>query len=138
MFLNGLSFALYLGIFRPVIVKYSVVTFMKWIFLFAVIMSLPLSFREVFSFAWLGIPSTQLWELGFLVVFATCTCYFLIPYGQKRIRPTLVSMYSYVQPIITTVISICIGMDTVTWQKVLAALMVFAGVFVVNRSKAAK
>ncbi len=138
MFLNGLSFALYLGIFRPVIVKYSVVTFMKWIFLFAVVMSLPFSFGEVFSFAWLSIPSTQLWELGFLVVFATCVCYFLIPYGQKRIRPTLVSMYSYMQPIIATVLGICLGMDTLSWQKILAALMVFAGVFVVSRSRAAQ
>ena len=138
MFLNGLSFALYLGIFRPVIVKYSVVTFMKWIFLFAVIMSLPFSYGEVFSFAWLGIPSMQLWELGFLVVFATCVCYSLIPYGQKRIRPTLVSMYSYVQPIIATVLGICLGMDTLSWQKILAALMVFAGVFVVSRSRAAQ
>ena len=138
MILNGLSFALYLGIFRPVIMKYSVVTFMKWIFLFSVMMSLPFSFREVFSFNWIHIPKVQLLELGFLVLLATFVCYFLIPVGQKRIRPTLVSMYSYVQPIIATVISICIGMDTVTWQKVLAAAMVFAGVFVVSRSRAAK
>ena len=138
MILNGLSFALYLGIFRPVIIKYSVVTFMKWIFLFSVMMSLPFSFREVFSFNWIHIPKVQLLELGFLVLLATFVCYFLIPVGQKRIRPTLVSMYSYVQPIIATVISICIGMDTVTWQKVLAAAMVFAGVFVVSQSRAAK
>ena len=138
MILNGLSFALYLGIFRPVIMKYSVVTFMKWIFLFSVMMSLPFSFREVFSFNWIHIPKVQLLELGFLVLLATFVCYFLIPVGQKRIRPTLVSMYSYVQPIIATVISICIGMDTVTWQKVLAAAMVFAGVFVVSRSRAAR
>lgn len=138
MFLNGLSFAMYLGIFRPVIVKYSVVTFMKWIFLFSILMSLPFSFREVFSFSWVHIPSIQLWELGFLVVFATFISYFLIPLGQKRIRPTLVSMYSYVQPIIATVISICIGMDTLSWQKVLAAIMVFAGVFIVSRSRSAE
>ena len=138
MILNGLSFALYLGIFRPVIMKYSVVTVMKWIFLFSVMMSLPFSFREVFSFNWIHIPQIQLLELGFLVLLATFVCYFLIPVGQKRIRPTLVSMYSYVQPIIATVISICIGMDTVTWQKVLAAAMVFAGVFVVSRSRAAR
>lgn len=138
MVLNGVAFALYLGVFRPVIMKYSVVTFMKWIFLFSVAMSLPFSFREVFSPVWMELPRIQLLELGFLVLFATCVCYFLIPLGQKNIRPTLVSMYSYVQPIIATVISICIGMDGVTWQKVLAAVMVFTGVFVVSRSKAAK
>lgn len=137
MFLNSLSFSLYLGIFKPLISKYSVVTFMKWIFLFSSLMSLPLSFREVFSFGWTQIPATQMWELGFLIVFATFVSYFLIPFGQKRIRPTLVSMYSYIQPIIATVISIVLCMDILTWQKILAASMVFAGVFIVSRSRTA-
>lgn len=137
MFLNSLSFSLYLGIFKPLISKYSVVTFMKWIFLFSSLMSLPLSFREVFSFGWTRIPATQMWELGFLIVFATFVSYFLIPFGQKRIRPTLVSMYSYIQPIIATVISIVLCMDILTWQKILAASMVFAGVFIVSRSRTA-
>ena len=136
MFLNSLSFSLYLGIFKPVISKYSVVTFMKWIFLFSALMSLPLSFREVVSLEWTRIPSAQMWELGFLIVFATFVSYFLIPFGQKRIRPTLVSMYSYIQPIIATVISIILAMDILTWQKLLAAFMVFAGVFIVSRSRA--
>lgn len=137
MFLNSLSFSLYLGIFKPLISKYSVVTFMKWIFLFSSLMSLPLSFREVFSFGWTQIPATQMWELGFLIVFATFVSYFLIPFVQKRIRPTLVSMYSYIQPIIATVISIVLCMDILTWQKILAASMVFAGVFIVSRSRTA-
>lgn len=136
MFLNSLSFSLYLGIFKPVIAKYSVVTFMKWIFLFSALMSLPLSLREIVSLEWTKIPSVQMWELGFLIVFATFVSYFLIPFGQKRIRPTLVSMYSYIQPIIATVISIILCMDILTWQKLLAALMVFAGVFIVSRSRA--
>ncbi len=135
MFVNSLSFSLYLGIFKPVIAKYSVITFMKWIFLFSALMSLPLSFREVFSLSWTQIRPAQMWELGYLIVFATFFAYFLIPFGQKRIRPTLVSMYSYIQPIIATVISIIIGMDILTWQKILAAAMVFGGVFIVSRSK---
>jgi drug/metabolite transporter (DMT)-like permease len=137
MFLNSLSFSLYLGIFKPVIAKYSVVTFMKWIFLFSALMAMPMSFREVISLSWTRIPSVQLWELGYLIVFATFISYFLIPVGQKRIRPTLVSMYSYIQPIIATVISIIIGMDILTWQKLLAAGLVFFGVFVVSRSPSA-
>lgn len=136
MFLNSLSFSLYLGIFKPVIAKYSIVTFMKWIFLFSALMSLPLSLREVVSLEWTKIPSVQMWELGFLIVFATFVSYFLIPFGQKRIRPTLVSMYSYIQPIIATIISIILCMDILTWQKLMAALMVFAGVFIVSRSRA--
>lgn len=137
MILNSLSFSLYLGIFKPLISKYSVVTFMKWIFLFATVMSLPVSAKEIVSLSWSSIPAPQLMELGFLIIFATFVSYFLIPFGQKRIRPTLVSMYSYIQPIIATGIAIIIGMDTLTWQKVLAAVLVFGGVVIVSRSRSA-
>lgn len=133
--LNSLSFSLYLGIFKPLIGKYSVITFMKWIFLFAFAVSVPFSAGEIVSLNWSAIPAIQLAELAYLIFCATFVTYFLIPVGQKRIRPTLVSMYSYVQPIIAIVISISIGMDMLTWQKVLAAIMVFSGVVVVSYSK---
>ena len=135
LIVNGLSFAMYLGIFKPLIAKYSVCTFMKWIFLFSTVVSLPFTAKELVLLQWSGIQPKILWELGFLVFFATFVSYCLIPYGQKRLRPTLVSMYAYMQPIIATAISICIGMDMLTWQKVLSAVLVFAGVVIVSRSK---
>ena len=69
---------------------------------------------------------------------ATLMAYFLIPVGQKRLRPTLVSMYSYLQPMIAAALSIAIGMDRFTWQKAVASVLVFGGVFLVSRSRAAK
>lgn len=135
LIINALSFSLYLGIFRPLISKYSVVTFMKWIFLFSFVVSFPLSATEIFTTSWSTFPSIQLAELAYLIVAATFITYTLIPFGQKHIRPTLVSLYSYVQPIIAIAISIYIGMDTLTWQKVLAAAMVFGGVIIVSYSK---
>lgn len=133
--LNSLSFSLYLGIFKPLIGKYSVVTFMKWIFLFAFVVSVPFSAKELVTLQWNAIPAVQLAELAYLILCATFITYFLIPVGQKRIRPTLVSMYSYVQPIIAIVISISAGIEMLTWQKVFAAIMVFGGVVVVSYSK---
>lgn len=41
------------------------------------------------------------------------------------------------KPIIAISISIAIGMDVLTWQKVLAAVMVFGGVIIVSFSKSA-
>lgn len=137
MLLNALSFASYLGIFRPLIAKYSVITFMKWMFLAALLISLPFSARDLATTQYASIPGNVLWEIGFLIVFATFVAYFLIPIGQKNIRPTLVSMYSYLQPIIAAVVAIAIGMDTLTWQKVLATVLVVCGVVTVNRSRAA-
>ncbi|MBQ2857477.1 MAG: EamA family transporter, partial [Bacteroidaceae bacterium] len=138
MIANSLCFSLYLGLFKPVITKYSVITFMKWIFLYASAFSLPLAIHELIAFDYNLLSGTYLSELAFLIICSTFITYFLIPLGQKRIRPTLVSMYSYVQPIIAIVISIWVGMDTLSWQKVLAAAMVFGGVVMVNYSRSAK
>ena len=137
LLLNSLSFSLYLGVFRPLISKYSVVTFMKWMFLFSLVLVLPFSASGLIKTDFAAIPVKVCWEIGYLVFFATFVAYFLIPFGQKHIRPTLVSMYTYLQPIIAAVVSIWIGMDVITWKKLAATVLIVAGVILVNRSRAA-
>lgn len=137
LFLNCIFFSLYLGAFRPLIQRYSVITFMKWAFLFALLVSFPFSIRELLHLDYAAIPPRVGAEIVFLVFFATFLAYFLIPFGQKSVRPTLVAMYTYLQPIIASAISIFGGIDAMTWQKALAVVMVSGGVALVNRSRAA-
>ena len=137
LLLNSLSFALYLGAFRPLIARYSVVTFMKWMFLFSLLMALPFSVRGLLALDFGAIPPKVGWEIGYLIFFATFVAYFLIPFGQKRIRPTLVSLYTYLQPVIAAVISVWIGMDTLSWQKILFTVLIVGGVVLVSKSRAA-
>ena len=138
LLLNSLTFSMYLGIFRPLISKYSVVTFMKWAFLFSLLMSLPFSAKGLLTMDYGAVPVPVRWEIAYLIVFATFIAYYLIPYGQKLIRPTLVSMYNYLSPIIATIVSIWTGLDHLTWQKVLAATAIVGGVILVSKSRALK
>ena len=138
LLLNSLTFSMYLGIFRPLISRYSVVTFMKWAFLFALLMSLPLSAKGLLTTDYAAIPGNVRWEIGYLIVFATVIAYYLIPYGQRYLRPTLVSMYNYLSPVIAAVVSIWTGMDVITWQKLVAATAIVGGVILVSKSRAAK
>ena len=137
MVLNCTCFALYLGLFKRLIGRYHVVTFMKWMFLFSLLASVPFNLPELRQLDFTAVPVRWVWELGYLMVFSTFLAYFFIPIGQQRLRPTVVSMYSYLQPMIACAVSIAIGMDRLTWQKLAAALLVFAGVVLVNRSRAA-
>jgi drug/metabolite transporter (DMT)-like permease len=137
LLLNSLSFSLYLGLFRPLISKYSVVTFMKWSFLVSLVVSLPVSARDLLSTDFTAIPVNVRWEIAYLIFFATVVAYYLIPYGQKFIRPTLVSIYSYLQPIIAAIVSILAGLDSLSWQKMLAAALVVGGVVLVGKSRSA-
>ena len=136
-FANYIVFALYLGTCRNLIARYSVVTSMKWMFLVSFLISLPFSIPKLATTEFAAVSSPVWWEIGFMIVFSTFIAYYLIPIGQQRIRPTLVSMYGYLQPIIAIAMAIWTGMDRLTATKVLAAALVFTGVWVVNRSRAA-
>jgi drug/metabolite transporter (DMT)-like permease len=111
---------------------------MKWMFLASFLLSLPFSMPHLPQSDFAAVPSQVWWEIGYMIIFSTFLAYYLIPVGQQRIRPTLVSMYGYLQPIIAIAVAIWTGMDRLTFTKVLAALLVFTGVWVVNQSRAAK
>lgn len=132
MIVNTLSFALYVGIFKPLIQKYNVVTFMKWMFLFSTLFALPFGAKDLVGIDYASMPGSLVSQILFVIIAATFISYFLIPYGQKRIRPMIVCMYSYVQPVIAMAISLAIGLDTLTLPKILATIMVFGGVGIVN------
>jgi drug/metabolite transporter (DMT)-like permease len=132
MVANCLCFASYVGIFKPLIQKYSVVTFMKWMFLFSSLMALPFAFSAFGASALAAVPRDVVWQVLYVVVGATFIAYFLIPIGQKRLRPVVVCMYTYVQPVIAMVIALALGLDRLTPLKILATLLVFAGVGLVN------
>lgn len=136
-FANYIVFALYLGTCRNLISRYTVVTSMKWMFLVSFLISLPFSVPKLATTEFALVSSQVWWEIGFMIFFSTFVAYYLIPVGQQRIRPTLVSMYGYLQPIIAIAVAIWTGMDRLTPTKLLAAVAVFLGVWVVNQSRAA-
>lgn len=81
MVVNTLCFASYVGIFKPLIQKYPVVTFMKWMFLFSSLMALPFSFSAFGASDLAAVPMNVMWQVIFVVVAATFIAYFLIPIG---------------------------------------------------------
>lgn len=134
---NIVTYAIYLVITRPVSQRYSPITLMKWMFLFSALISLPLGYDDLMhtpAFT-TGTHVHVLLRLGYVVVMATGIAYFLVPMALKRIRPTTVSMYNNIQPIIASAIAIIIGQDVLSWDKPAAAVLVFTGVYLVTQSK---
>lgn len=95
-------------------------------------MALPFAFGAFGASNLPAVPMTVMWHVIYVVVGATFIAYFLIPIGQKRLRPVVVCMYTYVQPVIAMVIALALGLDTLNALKVLATLLVFTGVGLVN------
>ena len=136
-FISVVSYATYLVISKPIAQRYSPVTLMKWMFLFSTILMLPFSMQDVVN-AKLFSEETSLsalTSLFYVVFFATFLAYLFIPIALKRIRPTTISMYNYAQPLVAATLAILMSQDTLTWDKPIAALLVFTGVYLVTQSK---
>ncbi|MCM1354900.1 MAG: DMT family transporter [Staphylococcus sp.] len=133
-----LSYALYLTFYKNFIRKYSVFTLMKWMFTFATIAVIPVSITQLHDIRWDAMSTTEIAGIAYVVVIATFLAYILTMIGQKNLRPTLVGMYNYVQPIVASVIGVTLGLDRFTPVKVIAVALIFSGVYLVTISKAAK
>jgi len=133
--LSLLSFSIYLTVFKKVILKYSPVTLMKWMFLFASVCCLPFCWKDVVKVHYAEIPINIYLQIIYVVALATFFAYLLLPIGQKLLRPTIVSMYNYVQPIVSSLVAVALGMDVFGWVKGSATALIFLGVYIVTTSK---
>jgi drug/metabolite transporter (DMT)-like permease len=129
------SFALYLSLFNPLIRRYSVFTINRWMFLWATIIVIPLTLPHLLSLQWSAVTVSAWWEAAYVVVFGTFIGYILTMIGQRTLRPTVVSIYNYVQPIVSVTVSIFTGIGIFRWSQALAVILVFVGVWQVTKSK---
>jgi len=133
--ISQFSFACYLSIFKHLIQKYNIITFEKWMFLFGAIMIIPFSFHNIQTLPWTEISFKTWSEIAFVVVGCTFFAYILMMIGQKVLRPTVVSMYNYVQPIVACLVSVIAGLGILGWRQSFAIVLVFIGVYLVTKSK---
>ena len=129
------SFALYLSLFNPLIRRYTVFTINKWMFLWATLIIAPFTIPHMLTIEWSSVPTLSWWEAAYVVVFGTFIGYILTMIGQRTLRPTVVSTYNYVQPIVSVTVSIITGIGIFQWSQALAVVLVFAGVWWVTKSK---
>jgi len=130
-----LSFSLYLVFYKGLTARYSSVTLMKWMFTYATLCLIPFSLDEIAALEWSQLDAGSLAGTAVVVFCGTFISYLLVPVGQKSLRPTVVSMYNYLQPVVGSAVAICWGLDRFNGWKAVAVALVFAGVFFVTRSR---
>lgn len=132
---NTLSWALFTVVIKKMLEKYSPVTVMKWVFTFGMVTNIPAGYHEWSSMAWGTIPLKAWLGIGFVVIFATYMGYLLITFGLRRLSPTIVSGYTYTQPIVAAIVASLLGQDSLSVLKVFSACLIFTGVFLVSRQQ---
>lgn len=133
-----LSFAFYLSMFNRLIKRYSVFTVNKWMFTFAALVITPFTYSDVAAIPFASITLRTWLETAFVVVVCTFFCYILTMQAQQVLRPTVVSVYNYVQPLVAVIVSVLTGLGVFKPTHALAVLLVFFGVRFVTKSKSRK
>ncbi len=133
VFVNAASYGLYLVLVKKLISKYNPITFIKWLYLFGLLFVTPFGFPELLEVSWQNMPTNIYLKAGFVVIFTTCITYLFNLYGLSKLKPTSVSVFIYVQPVIATVYALIVGSDSLSLVKILATIIIFFGVYLVTK-----
>ena len=133
VFLNAASYGIYLVMIKPMMQKYKPITVIKWVFLFGLVIVFPFGIKEFTSIPF-DTFTTNIWlEFLFVIVATTFLAYLLNIYALKRVTPSVVSTYIYLQPLLAGVFAIVLGQDKIDAVKVLSTILIFSGVYLVSK-----
>ncbi len=135
VFINAVSYGFYLILVKKLMDKYNAFTFVKWIYTFGFIMVLPFGWNEFHAIQWDIMPIEIFWKIGFVVVFSTFFTYLLNLLSMRELKPTTVAVFIYLQPLFATVFAVSLGKDDLSLIKLLSAILIFAGVYLVTQKK---
>lgn len=133
--INAISYSVYLILVKPLVAKYNSITLMKFFFLFAVLMNIPIGWHEFSQVDWTHLTFDSTWKLIFVVIGTTVLTYLFNIYALKQLSPSVIGVFMYLQPLIAAVFAVLMGADTITTIKITAAALIFLGVFLTTRKK---
>ena len=132
-FINSLSYAIYFVLVKPLTKKYNMITIMKWLFLFSIIINMPFGLLEFSEIKWVEISGSSLIKISYVVFCTTFLVYLLNLYALKNLKASTVGMFIYLQPVIGILFAIYRGADKLTVADATSVLLVLIGVYLVSK-----
>lgn len=133
VFLNALSYAIYLALAKPLMQKYNPLVVIFWNFVFGIFFVLPFSYGQFQRIEWSSFPEHVWWGLLFTVLAVTFFAYLASILALKRLQPFQVSVYVYLQPMVAALLALYLGKDHLSLPLVTGGLLIFTGVYFVIR-----
>ncbi|MBK9290583.1 MAG: DMT family transporter [Bacteroidetes bacterium] len=130
--INASSYGLYLVLIKPLLMRYSALNIMRWVFLFGLLWVLPFTLPVAIASDWQAIPAHIWLSIGYVLFFTTVAAYFLNNYSLRRISPATNSSFIYLQPFFAGLVAILFGKDRLEWYMSIPTLLIFAGVYLVT------
>lgn len=133
---NATSYAIYLILVKPLVAKYDSITLMKYFFLIATFINIPIGWGEFSQIEWLSLNFDAIWKIAFVIVGTTFMTYLFNIYALKQLSPSTIGAFIYLQPVIAALFALAMGADTLSPLRLGAAALIFIGVFLSTRKVA--
>jgi len=130
---NASSYALYLILIKNLTKKYHAITLAKWLYLIGLLMVIPFGFSELSMVDWKSMPMPIIYRVGFVIVFTSFMTYMFNLFAIKELKPTTLSIFIYLQPVIASSYALLVGSDSLNIIKIAATVLIFIGVYLVTR-----
>ena len=130
--INISAYAMYLVLIKPMMQQYHPFTVMKWVFIFGFIAIAPFTTHTLFDLSREVLTTKTALSLTYIVLGTTMLAYLLTIYGLKHLKASIAGYYIYLQPLMAGMIGAIWFAEIVTLQKLLAAVLIFSGVYFVN------
>ncbi len=132
---NAVSYGFYMVIVRPLMEAYSPIHVMRWVFTLGTIMILPFGWQQFMEVDWPALHPQEVAAIIYIVIGGTFLAYFLNIYGINHLGASATGAYIYTQPVFAAIIAVVFLGEHFSWQKGIAALLIFTGVFLVNMKR---
>lgn len=130
--LNATSFAFFLVYSKRILKKYKPLTMIRWAFVFGWFFVLPFAFNEIRAANFLTFPARIWFSIMYVSLATTFIAYLLNAWAIQKVSPTVAGSYIYLQPLIATSLGIAMGKQLLSVEKIIFALLVFVGVYLVT------
>lgn len=124
---NMACYSLYLVISRDMLARYHPLTVITWVFVFGAVAILPWGAWSLARDG--GGHSATTWAaLAWIVVVPTVGAYYLNLWALQRVEASVVSVFVYLQPMLTAVLAVALLGERLSARLIPAGLLIFAGV----------
>lgn len=138
LIINCLSYAAYLVASKPVVTRLSPRLVVGRVFSIGAVCMLPFAAHALLTQDWHRVTPGAWLSLAAVIAGPTVGAYVLSGWALARADTSLVAVYTYVQPVLTTILAAIFLSETLQPVVALAAIMIFTGVWMASRKASAR
>ena len=131
--INAISYTIYFILVKPLMLKYNAVMIIRWIFTIGLVMVLPFGWNEFTQIQWHSFNTIDFSCLALVVFTGTFLAYLFNVYGIKTLGASAAGFYIYTQPFFATFIAMIFLKEELQLPKIIAAILIFTGVYLANK-----